>query len=641
MTESDQFVATRDDASASTAPQTATIDDGGSSFAVLGLGPELVTALGALGYEEPTPIQREAIPSLIEGRDLLGQAATGTGKTAAFALPLLQRIADARNEGGFDPRATVETSGLVLVPTRELAMQVAEAVHKYGRGLGITVLPVYGGAAMEQQLRALRRGVHVVIATPGRALDHIRRGTLKLKTLKVLVLDEADEMLDMGFEEDLHEILDATPPERQTALFSATMPPRIASIAAKHLKNPVQVRIARDKMAAGAMPKVRQTAYIVPRAHKTTTLGRVLDMENPTSAIVFCRTRTEVDELTGSLNARGYSAEALHGGMSQDQRDRVMRKFRAGTAELLIATDVAARGLDIDHLSHVVNFDVPTSPEAYVHRIGRTGRAGREGVAITIAEPREHRQLRNIEHLTKQKIEMATVPSVADLRARRLELTRTALREALLEDKLDGFRVVVENLASEFDLMDVAAAAVKVAHEASVGDGDGDDIEIPAAAPRREGPGGFGGDRGDRGNNRPGAGGRTYGSGREGARGTSGTSGTSRDGGHGPGRPVSAMRPERSADESDERPRRPRQANWETTRIYVGAGRAAGVRPGDLVGAIANEVGIDASAIGAIEIADKFSLVEVPAEIADDIVTALRASTVKGKRVPVRRDRDE
>jgi ATP-dependent RNA helicase DeaD len=635
MTESDQFVASGDDASASIAPQSTTPDDGGSSFAALGLGPELVTALTGLGYEEPTPIQREAIPSLIEGRDLLGQAATGTGKTAAFALPLLQRIAEGRTADGFDNRATVETSALVLVPTRELAMQVAEAVHKYGRGLGITVLPVYGGAAMEQQLRALRRGVHVVIATPGRALDHIRRGTLKLKTLKVLVLDEADEMLDMGFEEDLHEILDATPPERQTALFSATMAPRIASIASKHLKNPVQVRIAREKMTAGAMPKVRQTAYIVPRAHKTTTLGRVLDMENPTSAIVFCRTRTEVDELTGSLNARGYSAEALHGGMSQDQRDRVMRKFRAGTAELLIATDVAARGLDIDHLSHVVNFDVPTSPEAYVHRIGRTGRAGREGVAITIAEPREHRQLRNIEHLTKQKIEMATVPSVADLRARRLELTRTALREALLEDKLDGFRVVVENLASEFDLMDVAAAAVKVAHEASVGDGDGDDIEIPAAAPRREGPGGFGGDR-DRGN-RPGSAGRSYGSGREGA--PRGTSGTSR--GPGPGRPVPAMRPERSADESEERPRRGRQTAWETTRLYVGAGRAAGVRPGDLVGAIANETGIDASAIGAIEIADKFSLVEVPAEIADDIVTALRASTVKGKRVPVRRDRDE
>jgi ATP-dependent RNA helicase DeaD len=475
----------------------------------------------------------------------------------------------------------------------------------------------------------------VVIATPGRALDHIRRGTLKLKNLQVLVLDEADEMLDMGFEEDLHEILDATPAERQTALFSATMAPRIASIAAKHLKDPVQIRIAREKMAAGSMPKVRQTAYIVPRAHKMTTLGRVLDMENPTSAIVFCRTRTEVDELTGSLNARGYSAEALHGGMSQDQRDRVMRKFRAGTAELLIATDVAARGLDIEHLSHVVNFDVPTSPEAYVHRIGRTGRAGREGVAITIAEPREHRQLRNIEHLTKQKIEMATVPSVADLRARRLEMTRTALREALIEDKLDGFRVVVENLASEFDLMAVALAAVKVAHEASVGDGDGDDIEIPAAAPRREGPGGYGGDRG----NRPGTSGRTYGSGREGRE---GPRGAGRDGGRGPGTPVQGLRPDRVADETGERPaRRPRQSSWETTRIYVGAGRKAGVRPGDLVGAIANEVGIDASAIGAIEITDKFSLVEVPAEIADDIVSALRSSTVKGKRVPVRRDRDE
>ncbi len=382
--------------------------------------------MAALGYEEPTPIQREAIPPLLAGRDLLGQAATGTGKTAAFALPLLQRCAHAVGEG--EKKRIRDTTALVLVPTRELAMQVAEAVHRYGKGFGLTVLPVYGGAAMMQQLAALKRGVDVVVATPGRALDHLRRGTLRLGALRMVVLDEADEMLDMGFAEDLEALLSAAPAERQTALFSATLPPRIAAIAGRHLRDPVTIRIEREKPTAGKVARVRQTAFIVPRAHKLATLGRVLDMENPTSALVFCRTRTEVDELSETLSARGYRAEALHGGMSQDQRDRVMKKFRAGKAELLIATDVAARGLDIAHLSHVVNYDVPAEPEAYVHRIGRTGRAGREGVAITLAEPREHRMLRNIEALTRQKIEVATVPTVAELRARRLDLLRASLR---------------------------------------------------------------------------------------------------------------------------------------------------------------------------------------------------------------------
>ena len=286
-----------------------------NGFAELGLRTELLESLEALGYEEPTPIQREAIPMLMEGRDLLGQAATGTGKTAAFALPMLERIADGRGKS---------PSSLILVPTRELAMQVAEAVHKYGRKLGITVLPVYGGAPMEQQIRTLKRGVDVVVATPGRALDHIRRNTLKLGEVRVVILDEADEMLDMGFPEDLEAILNATPSEKQTALFSATMAPRIAAIGERHLNNPARIRIAKPTVQPGEMPRVRQQAYIVPRAHKLAALGRVLDMESPQSAIVFCRTRTEVDELTESLNGRGYRAEALHGGMSQEARDRVM-----------------------------------------------------------------------------------------------------------------------------------------------------------------------------------------------------------------------------------------------------------------------------------------------------------------------------
>ena len=350
---------------------------------------------------------------LLDGRDVLGQAATGTGKTAAFTLPLIQRAAlgagvvggvveGAQTDDGADDAAMdFERHGpsvLILVPTRELAMQVGEAVHKYGKGLGMRAVPVYGGQDIRRQLRALERGADVVIATPGRALDHIRRKTLALGSVRAVVLDEADEMLDMGFAEDLEAILSEAPAARQTALFSATLPPRIRDLAERHLTNPVRVSIPAERAAEGTMPRVRQMAYIVARAHKIAALGRMLDVETPTLAFVFCRTRTEVDQLTETLNGRGYRSEALHGGMSQEQRDRVMRRVRGGATDLLIATDVAARGLDVEQVSHVVNYDVPSAPEAYVHRIGRTGRAGREGVAITLVEPREHRLLRNIEY---------------------------------------------------------------------------------------------------------------------------------------------------------------------------------------------------------------------------------------------------
>jgi len=447
---------------------------GQNPFATLGLIDEILAVLTELGYEEPTPIQTATIPPLLGLRDMLGQAATGTGKTAAFALPMLQRIAK-------EPGPRGRTTGLVLVPTRELAMQVAEAVHRYGRKLGVQVAAVYGGAAMSQQIRTLKRGVDVVVATPGRALDHIRRGTLRLDSVRILVLDEADEMLDMGFAEDLEAILEATPRERQTALFSATMPPRIASIAERHLKNPARVTIARERPAPGKAPRVRQVAYIVPRAQKPAALARVLDAENPTSAIVFCRTRIEVDELTETLQAHGYRTEAVHGGLAQRERDRVMSLFRAGKIDLLVATDVAARGLDIERVSHVVNYDVPSAGEGYLHRIGRTGRVGRTGVAITLAEPREHRLLRNIEAFTKQRIEIARVPTVADLRARRLERTKAALRERVVAGGFDDVRAVVESLAEEFDVMDIAAAAVKMA-QAAAGPEE-DEREIPSFAP--------------------------------------------------------------------------------------------------------------------------------------------------------------
>ncbi len=547
------------------------------SFDELDLRPELQRALADLGYEEPTPIQCEAIPPLLAGRDLLGQAATGTGKTAAFALPLLQRL-----ESGTRGKAPI---ALVLVPTRELAMQVSQAIHRYGKELGARVLPIYGGQPIVRQLKVLQRGVDVVVATPGRALDHIGRGTLKLDRLEVVVLDEADEMLDMGFSEDIEAILQETPEARQTMLFSATLPPRIDKLARRHLQDPARISVSRATSAAGDTPLIRQSAYVVARAHKPAALGRVLDIEAPAAAIVFCRTRHEVDELTETMNGRGYRAEALHGGMTQEQRDRVMDRLRNETAELLVATDVAARGLDIDHLTHVVNYDVPSAPDAYVHRIGRVGRAGREGVAITLVEPRQHRLLKSIERHTGQKMAVEKVPTVADLRARRLEMTRASLHESLLEDgDLDGFRVVVETLSDEFDLMEIALAAVKLAHDVEHAPPE-DEPELPSPSLQA-----------DKGGGAP--------SGKpSGKRGRSG--------------PASSM-----------------------SRLFVSAGRGAGVRPKDLVGAIANESSLKGNQIGAIEITQNFSLVEVPEHAADEVIAALGRSTIKGKKATVRLDRD-
>jgi ATP-dependent RNA helicase DeaD len=609
------------------------------SFASLGLPPELTDVLAALGYEEPTPVQRETIPLLIAGRDLLGQAATGTGKTAAFALPMLQRISE-------EKRHARQTAGLILVPTRELAMQVAEAVHKYAKGVRLSVLPVYGGAPMHGQIRELERGAQIVVATPGRALDHIRRGTLKLETLRVLVLDEADEMLDMGFAEDLDAILEATPATRQTALFSATMPARILSIAARHLKDPVRITIAREKAVAGKMPLVRQVAYIVGRAQKMATLERILDMEDPVATLVFCRTRLEVESLVETCNAHGHRAEALHGGMMQKQRDRVMGLFRAQKANLLIATDVAARGLDIEHISHVVNYDVPASPEVYIHRIGRTGRAGRGGTAITLAEPREQRHLRSIEGFTKSKLEIGKVPTVADLRAKRLELTRASLRERLVAADYDDVRVVVESLSDEFDPVDIAAAAVKMAHDAL---GGSEEREIPQAKPAFERP------RPQERTEREAPAFAPLGAtaGKPVARPQriernlpAGVQPAGRPTEHPGGRLV--KRPDRAPDRQFEKRDRNFQkrdrgrdgdGDGERIRLFIGAGRNEGIRPGDLVGAITGEAGVPSRSLGAIEIADKFSLVEVPDALADRIIAALKATKIRGKKVNVRREK--
>lgn len=553
----------------------------GKSFQSLGLSAEVIATLDELGYEEPTPVQVQAIPLLLAGRDVLGSAATGTGKTAAFALPMIEMLDGNRRQ----------VQALILAPTRELAVQVAEAVHRYGRHRGVTVLPVYGGQAIERQLSGLRRGVQVVVGTPGRLLDHIRRRTLDLSSVRCVVLDEADEMLDMGFIEDIEAILEETPEERQTALFSATFPPRITALAKRHLREPERVAVKQEVLDT---PLVRQVAYVVPRPYKLEALGRILDLEAPTSAIVFCRTRTEVDELTEALAIRGYRPEALHGGLNQAQRDRVMGRFREGVADLLIATDVAARGLDIEQVSHVINYDIPQSPEDYVHRIGRTGRAGREGTAITLVQPREHRLLKGIERVVKQRIEPARIPTLADLRARRIELLKAAIRETLIEDEFDGYRMAVQSLCEQFDPMDIAAAAAKLAADATRGEEPEEEVEIPQWDPdaRREGK-------------------------RE---------------GRGP----------RGRQERHERTRErgQRGGSGEMTRLFIGVGRRRGVRPGDLVGAIAGEAKIPGNVIGAIEIADQFSLVEIPESYADQVIRALGRAAIKGHSAAVRRARE-
>ena len=632
-----------------------------ATFAALGLRPELLEALTRLGYEEPTPIQLETIPPLLEGRDLVGQAATGTGKTAAFALPALERLAADRASGN---TAESGPGALVLVPTRELAMQVSEAIHRYGKDLEFTVLPIFGGQPMGRQLQVLKRGVDVVVATPGRAIDHINRGSLRLSDVRIAILDEADEMLDMGFAEDIDAILKATPETRQTVLFSATMPPRIDSIARRHPHDAVRISIEAAPTPAGEEARVRETAYIVRKAHKAAAIGRILDIEMPTAALVFCRTRLDVEELAETLNGRGYQALALHGGMDQSQRDRVMQKVRSGGADLLVATDVAARGLDIDVLSHVVNFEVPSAPESYVHRIGRVGRAGREGVAISLVDPREHRMLKNIERVTRRRMEIATVPTVADLRSRRMEMTLDSVREALAGDDLDTFRAIVDALAEDYDAVEIALAAIKLAHEATgsalENEWDIPSAQFPSDRPRTDRKGSDrkyddrpkprSQDRGDR----PGRDDRTsrytkddresrgprferddrtsrYTKDDRESRGPRFERGE-RDDRHGGDRP-GADRPGRPSGP------RTRDSGRPMTRLYFAAGRAGGVRPQDLVGAIAGETSLSGRDVGAIEITDRFSLVEVPSESVDEVIDAMRQTTIKGKRTTVRRER--
>jgi ATP-dependent RNA helicase DeaD len=553
-----------------------------SPFAALGLSADLAAAVAAAGYTAPTPIQAQAIPPLLEGKDLVGVAATGTGKTAAFALPLVHRLAAVEGRDRRRPAA------LVLVPTRELAVQVAKAVSGYGKPHKIKVVAVYGGAGFAEQVRGLRQQADVVVATPGRAHDHLRRGTLDLSGLVAVVLDEADEMMDMGFAEDIDALLSAAPAGRQTVLFSATMPPRIAAVAAKHQTDPVKVTIAAPPTAAGSTPKVKEAVYHVRHSDKPLALARLLANEPDATAIVFCRTRADADGLAAALAARGFRPEAIHGGLNQEQRDRVMERFRGGVARVLVATDVAARGLDIGHLSHVVNFHLPEMAETYVHRIGRVGRAGREGVAITLVDPKERGLLAQVERTTGRRLTAATVPTKAEVRAKQLAATRDTLRQAVAAGGLDELKKVLEPLLAELPAADVAAAALAVLAKATQPADDSPEV-IGATTP---------------------------------------TAPTRQPRTMGMGRPKF----------DDRRPKAGGPRGM--TRVWIGAGRQAGVGRREVAAVFAEELGVNARDLGPIDVADRFCLVDVPGQLAEYVVTALNGVRFNGRSVPVRLDRE-
>ena len=418
-------------------------------FGELLLDKKVVNALTDMGFEEPSPIQAATIPLVLAGDDVIGQAQTGTGKTAAFGIPIVQSITNHR-----------QIQALIMVPTRELAIQVAEEVGKIGRTSRIKALPVYGGQPIERQIRALKSGVQIVIGTPGRLIDHINRRTIKLDAIQYLVLDEADEMLDMGFVDDMEEIMRNLPAERQTLLFSATMPRPILSLTKKYMKAPKTITITKEELT---VPLIEQ--YYFETKDKVEGICRLMDAEIDGKVIIFCRTKKGVDDLAIALSSRGYMAEGLHGDLSQNQRDRVMKKFREGSVDILIATDVAARGIDIDNITHVINFDIPQDPESYVHRIGRTGRAGNTGVAMTFITPREFRQLKLIERIVKTKIQRRQLPTAANVVERQREQIISKMQTVLELGAYHDYMSIAESLLDDYSAEDVAAAALKLMQE--------------------------------------------------------------------------------------------------------------------------------------------------------------------------------
>ncbi len=553
------------------------------AFADLALAAPVLDALARIGYERPTPIQAESIPPLLQGRDLLGTAQTGTGKTAAFALPLLSRL----DMGSKSPQV------LVLTPTRELAIQVAEAFQTYAAAMrGFHVLPVYGGQNISVQLRQLRRGAHVIVGTPGRVMDHLRRGTLQLDDLETVVLDEADEMLRMGFIDDVTWILEHTPEERQVALFSATMPPPIRRVANKYLRAPAEVKIVNRTTT---VERTEQKYWIVSGVHKLDALTRILEAESFDGIIVFVRTKTLTAELAEKLEARGYAAAAINGDMNQQQRERTIERLKNGKTDILVATDVAARGIDVTRISHVINYDIPYDAEAYVHRIGRTGRAGRSGKAILFVAPRERRLLRAIEKSTRQAITPMELPTREQVNSRRIEQFKVSITEAMEGEQMPFFHDLVQQYLDETDTdpQQVAAALACLAQR--------DRPLLLADTGKAERPPVK--DTGDRGTTK---------------------------------KPAEKRRIE-SAEDTEKRQTTPRHKRREETegidmeRFRIAVGRIHDVKPGDIVGAIANEADIDSVYIGRIALYDDYSTVELPAGMPREVFQHLKKVYVRGQ----------
>ena len=547
-----------------------------SSFSDLNLPAPLLTVLDEVGYETPTPIQAQAIPLLLKGLDLLGHAPTGTGKTAAFALPLLSRLDISRKQ----------TQVMVLAPTRELAIQVAEAFQHYASHIkGFHVLPVYGGQDYGGQIRQLQRGVHVVVGTPGRVMDHMRKGTLKLGALQTLVLDEADEMLRMGFIDDVEWILDQAPKQRQMALFSATMPKEIRRIAQRHLHDPQEVAI---KTRTATADTIRQRYWLVSGLHKLDALTRILEVEPFDAILMFVRTKTATTELAERLEARGYAAAAMNGDMAQKSREQMVERLKRGSLDILVATDVAARGLDVERISHVVNYDIPYDTEAYIHRIGRTGRAGRKGDAILFVAPRERRMLNAIEKATRQKIEPLKLPSTEMVNNKRIADFKQGISDTLAAGELDFMQSMVEQYQQEHDVpaLEIAAALARM----SIGD-----RQLLLQPDKKK---------------------------------------TARP--HDKSRPEPKRHKERGEprqrkerdDRHQHKPKTKPPSGMERFRIEVGHQHE--VKPGNIVGAIANEAGLDAGHIGHIDIHTDFSLVDLPRGMPREVFQDLSKARICG-----------
>jgi ATP-dependent RNA helicase DeaD len=533
------------------------------NFAALNLRPELAQAVTTLGYTQPTPIQRDIIPLMLAGSDVTGQAQTGTGKTAAFAIPILQQL---------DPPARLPQA-LVVAPTRELALQVAEMTQALGQYLEVNVLAIYGGTAYSQQLAGLRNGAHIVVGTPGRLLDLARRGRLDLSAVRFVVLDEADEMLSMGFIEDVEALLAQTPTERQTALFSATLPKRIMQLAENYLREPKTVRIEAEQVTVSA---TEQRYYLVNEFDKLAVLTRLFEIENISTALIFTRTRARTGELVNELNLRGFPAEALSGDMSQEARERTMARFRSGHVKVLVATDVAARGLDVEGISHVFNFDLPDEAELFVHRVGRTGRAGRTGIAISLVTPSERRLMREIEHFTKQEMRACSIPTPEEIQAKRLNDLMTKIMMWLKRGRAKEERALVESLLVEgVDPLELAAVALKIARAEEKQRPIASVSPLPEKAVRPE--------------RRP----RT-------------NAGFARKGDGETRAPAPRREREPRRNFADQ----PREAGM--VRMVLGLGRQDGIRPGDVVGAIAFHADIPGSSLGKIIIQSDRTMVDVP-----------------------------